>query len=907
MQRVKTNWTEKVRTLVARCFSFLHRQKLDSVLDEELRSHIELAIDENLRLGMTPQEARRKALRDFGGMEQTRENYRLRRGLPMLDQLLRDVRFGARQLMRAPGFTLTAVGTLALGLGANMAVFSLVNGLLLRPLPVPHAEELTVIYEHRSGDMRFSYSLPEPTFRAVARHREAFDSIAASSDTTMEVRTKTGTVQVMGTFVTGEYFTMLQTAPLLGRTLTVQDDQAGSPGVYAVVITEGFWHSWFQGTPDVIGKTLTIANQSFTIVGVMPKSFIGTSPVQRPQIFANIQAEPVIDAPYSSLKSGESSYWLNILGRRRKGVTLESANAALAGASTAVLEESTKDAETLTDAREHHFTLAAESGSAGFTYLRLLFRKPLVLVMSMCGGVLLLSCLNLASLLLARSEARQRELATRLALGASRRRLIQQLLIESLMIAGLGTVIGFALSPLVSHALAALLIRQQVGVFVDTAPDIRGFGFAALLTIVATLLIGLLPALRATGSSLAERMKLGGQTKPGQGFGRDRNRMLPRLLMSGEVALALLLVTGAGLLAASLTRLYRTGLGFEPKGVLNVELVMSKQSLKGDALVRWYQQYATALMHLPGVQSVSYASVLPLSSSMEGNDFSSPYSQGSPQMDTTTIGPGYFATMHTALLAGREFRWEDTSASGDKIILNEAAARMLFPGRNALGQVVKSYKHFYEVVGIVADAHYLSIQEQPPATAYRALTQATKGQESYTALVRVQGALTSVAEAARKLAVQMAPDAPAPDMNTMSSLVDDSISSERMMAVLSSFFGVFALLVTAIGLYGTLSYSTTRRTSEIGVRMALGARRAQVALMIFRENGWMVLSGSIVGLGIAMLAAKAIASFLYGTPARDPWVLAGAVAALVLVASAASMLPALRAARMQPMEALRTE
>ncbi len=478
---------------------------------------------------------------------------------------------------------------------------------------------------------------------------------------------------------------------------------------------------------------------------------------------------------------------------------------------------------------------------------------------------------------------------------------------ESLMIAIAGTGVALAVAPLVSRVLAALLLGQQSGNVLDTSLDMRVLGFGAVLTLGTALLIGLLPALRATGSGLTERMKLGGQTKAGQGFGHDRHRLLPRLLMSVEIALALLLTPGAGLLATSLTRLYRTGLGFEPKGLLNVDLEMGKQPLKGEALVRWYQEYAQALAAQPGVSHVSYAGMTPLSGSMEATTYTSAFSKGDQQTNESEIGPDYFATMQIGLHAGREFRWSDTAASGGKIILNERAARVLFPGMNALGQMVKGDDHTYQVIGIVADAHYLSIQQEPPPTAYRALSQTMQGRGSFTAVIRSAGPLAPVAERARKLAAEMAPDTPPPTVTTMSRQIDESISSERMMAILSIFFAASALLVTAIGLYGTLAYATARRTSEIGVRMALGAQRMQVAAMVFRENVWVALSGSIAGLGVALLAAKAIESFLYGTSARDPWVLGGAVLALAAVASCASMLPALRAARMQPMEALRTE
>jgi predicted permease len=902
-----------LRTLLSRVAAVFQPHKLDRELDEELRVHIELAVAENHRRGMSPKEARREALRSFGGITQIREHYRTRRGLPMLEQLMRDLRFAARQLSRAPGFAFTAILTLALGLGANTAVFSLINGLLLRPLPVPHSEALTVLRYDQSDMERMSYFFTEPMFRAIQKRRSVFDSIAAFSRTSMVLRSGSSTVQIPGALVTGEFFTMLQTPPLLGRTLTPTDDSPGSAGVYAIVISEGFWRSWFQGAPDVLGRTLNIANQSFTVVGVMPKSFIGADPAQRPQIFANIQSEPVISAPYSSLKAGYHAWWLNILGRRRDGVSIDQANAAVAAASNAVLTESVPQAQEVEDARKNHFALGAEEGSKGFTYLRLAYRKPLMLVMALCSGVLLLACLNLASLLMARAAARQRELATRLALGASRRRLIQQLLMESLMIAAVGTLTGLAVSPLVSRALAVLLLGHQPDMQLDTTPDARVFVFAALLTALAAVLTGLLPALRATSGALHEQMKRGGQTKSGQDFGRERHRLLPRLLMSVEVALALLLVAGAGLLATSLTRLYRTGLGFDANGLINIDLAMGKQPLEGDALVRWYQQYAEALGHQPGVHGVSYQGITPLSGSMEAEDYHTPFSKADAEVYANSVAPDYFATMHIPLVAGREFRWGDTAAAGNKIILNETAAKVLFPGRTALGQIVSGSKdkagksRQYEVIAVVGDAKYLSIQDPPPATAYTSMTQTMDKKISYTAVVRLQGPAAPLADAARRLAQQMAPEIPAPALTTMASQLDDSISSQRMMAMLSVFFAVCALLVTAIGLYGTLAYSTARRTSEIGVRMALGAQRTQVVALIFRENAWVAVCGAGAGLGLALLAGRALASFLYGTSTRDPWVMAVSVLALMLVAGAASLLPALRAASLQPMEALRSE
>jgi predicted permease len=437
----------------------------------------------------------------------------------------------------------------------------------------------------------------------------------------------------------------------------------------------------------------------------------------------------------------------------------------------------------------------------------------------------------------------------------------------------------------------------------DAMPDLRVFLFAALVAVVSAILIGLVPALRATSGNLNDQIKNGSHATSA----REKRRVLPRILMGVEVALALLLVVGAGLLATSVARLYRTGLGFDPKGVINLDLNMGKQSLEGDALVRWYQAFAEAMTHLPGVRAVSFASVTPMSGSVWTSDYHSPESNGDREMEMNSVAPEYFRTMRIPMLDGRDFAWADTPAAGNKIILNAMAAKILFPARNAVGQQVMKDKASYEVVGVVGNTLYASMREGAPAEGYLPITQASDKKPSYTTVVRYDGPVVPFAAAVRMLTARMAPEIPAPPMTTMSADIDESIGTERMMAMLAVFFAGCALLVTAIGLYGTLAYATARRTSEIGIRMALGAHRAQVVAMVFRENAWVAAGGSLAGLAIALLASRALASFLYGTSPRDPWVLAESVAALIFIASAASLLPALRAARIEPMQALRSE
>ncbi len=638
----RTNST--LRTLVSRTAALFRRRRLDADLDEELRAHITLAIEDNLRRGLTRQQARTAALRSFGGVSQAKEIYRSQRGLPWLEQLMRDARYGCRQLLRAPGFTLTAVFTLALGLGANTAVFSLINALLLRPLPVPHSEELAVLHYLRSDDSGPNYSFSFPLLRSIEKNHEAFQSVAGFSSTVFQVRENSGSVRVPGALVSGQYFQVLETPPLLGRYLTPQDDHPGGSGTeFPVVLSENYWRTQFNSAADVVGRKIVIANTPFIIVGVMPHSFIGADPTRRANIYAPLWAEPVTDAPYNSIANGYHSWWFRVIARRNPGISLEQGNAALQTESSAVLREVT-DAQWAKDAQKNHFLLTADPGSKGFSHLRTTFVKPLSAIFALCAAMLLLACLNLASLLMARAAARERELATRLALGASRRCLIQQLMVESLLVAILGTAAGIVAAPVVSRSLAVMILDRSPESALDTTLDLRVFAFVAMTAIFATLLIGLVPALRATSKNLNEQIKTGAHTVSTQPGKRLLPRLLPRLLMAFEVALALILVFGAALLATSLTRLYRTGLGFDPKGIVNIEFDMGKQPLDGDALVRWYQNYGDALRHKPGVENVSFADITPMNGSMWTSDYHTPVSGGDREIYMNTVSPDFFAS-----------------------------------------------------------------------------------------------------------------------------------------------------------------------------------------------------------------------------------------------------------------------
>lgn len=888
--------------------------KRDAELDEELRTHIALATEENLQRGMNADEARRRALIELGGFTQTRENYRMQRSFGWLEELMRDLRYAARQLMRNRGFSATAVLTLALALGASTAIFSLLNVLLLRPLPVARPEELAILrIDHKSLPSRESFC--EPLFRAIARRHDLFAQTFAFTQHDFLIRGNAGSVDAQGELVSGSFFSALGARPLLGRVLTEADDQrGGGPGGYAVVLSEAFWKSWFHGAPDVVGRTLTIANARFTVVGVMPARFIGANPTERPQLYAPLWTEPLIDAPYNNIEYGTSSWWLTVMARRQGNVSLAQINAALESSSHNILR-SVLPADQIAHFYDNAH-LHAIDGAQGYSYLQSQYRKPLLLLFWMCAALLLLACANLACLQMARATARERELATRLALGATRVRLVRQLMAENLLLATFGTLAGVAIAPFAGQLLASILLGVNDSTSViDTAPDLHILLFAAAMITAVSLLIGLLPSLRATAHQLAQQINGGAQTMTQS----RASRLIPRLLLGLEIALALLLVTSAGLLATSLARVYRTGIGFDPHQVACIDLNTSKQNREGADLLRWYQNYGERLQHLPGVRAVSFNAVTPLSGSTWSWDYMLPAWQSSRTLDRNEVAPAYFATLRIPLLRGREFTWNDTPASGGKVILSESAARLFFPNEDAIGKQIYTNAEVVdnkisqhpniplEVIGIVGDIRSESMQTSAPATVYQAIKQSKEKKQSYTALVRFDGAAAPLAHAARQLVAQTAPDVPAPVFHSMNEILNSTIATERLMALLAAFFAASALLIVGIGLYGTLSYTATQRRAEIGIRMALGAQRRQVVLLVCRENIGASCCGLLLGVALALAATRLLASLLYNTSTHDPWILFAAVMLLWIASALASTVPALRVARIDPAQTLRAE
>ncbi len=884
-------WLFRLRRLIQ------NRKQLDQDLEDELAFHVAMREQKHAGSGLEASAAQRKARHELGGIEKWKEALRDVRRPRALENFIADVKLAVRLLRKSPAFTLVALATLTLAISANTAVFTLLDTLLLRPLPVPQADRLTLWrIQPDKNDRPFSYAI----FRDLEAHSAGFSHVFAFSRRQLQLRTGEGTENVSGALVSGHYFSALRVAPEKGRWIGPLDDQPnGGENGPAAVISDRFWKTHFNGEVHVIGRGVTLDHVAFTVAGVMPPDFFGAEVGQKPDVYVPLALEPQIDAPFNLIAAGPRAWWLSVGARLRNGVSLAQANAILHVSSqngfTAVFPDPNWSFDNV---KRSNLYVTAQAGATGFCNARLLFREPLLIVMVLVMLVLCVACLNLASLLMARSAARERELATRSALGAGRGRLLQQLLTESLLLAAAGTAIGFAMSFVFSRALVSFLTRANDPLTFDMAPDIRVFAFVAAAAAVSTVLVGIIPALRATGPRLQQGIKEGQVSVRGA----ERQHLWPRALMGAEIALASLLMTGAGLLGYSLVLLHDAPLGFQPQGLTTLGLEMNKQQRDGKALMQFYQEFAGEVSQVRGVNDVSYGFGR-MSDDVTANGGPAHY------LGFHYVGPHYFSAMGIPLLSGRGFRWQDTDETGQKAILNEAAASLLFPRGHAIGQRFTTVdKRLVEVVGVVGDAKELkNIREAAPPTIYRPMTQNMMPRASFTMLIRSSQNPAPIITAVHTILRRLAPEVPMPGAMSMETEIAQSLATERLMATLASFFAISALLITAVGLYGTLAYSTARRTGEIGIRMALGAQRGNIIRLVLGENAALVIGGCALGLFLSFACARFINSFLFGIHAHSPAVLAVISGILVLVGLLASLIPALRASRIDPMSAIRHE
>ncbi len=830
-----------------------------------------------------------------------------------MDAIWQDLRLSLRLLAKAPAFTAVVLLTLGLGIGANTAIFGLTDQVLLRLLPVKDPDQLVLLdgpgpFQGRVfNDMTFSY----PMYRDFRDRNTVFSGVLARFPTPLTLMAGDQAERVTGELVSGNYFDVLGVRPALGRLLTADDDR--TPGGHPVVVlTHNFWMRRFAGDRGVLNRTVRLNGHPMTVVGVAQAGFFGIVLGQNPDVMVPMMMKADMTPTWDDLENRRSK-WLTVMARLKPGVTREQAEAAMnviyRRANEGELKEMPKAVSESFRQRfvaKHLFLRPGQKGRGG---LRQQFGTPILVLMGMVGLVLLIACANVANLLLARGAARQKDVAIRLALGASRGAVVRQRLVESLLLAAGGASLGLAFAWWTGGLLIRALPLDEAGTTLSTSPDARVVGFALAAAVVTALLFGLAPALQSTRPALTSTLKdEAGSVVGGTGHSRFRQG-----LVVAQVGLSVLLLAGAGLFARSLYNLRTLDPGFEAGQLLGFSLDPSLSGYSRDRSIAVFLQLQDELASLPEVRAVT-ASVLPL---MSGDDWQSTVRVEGYQAKegedmnpgVNAVAPGYFSTLGQPLLMGREFTAKDGSGAPRVAVINETMAKYFFGTGNPLGH------HFgfgrdtgtpIEIVGVVKDSKSASLRDTSARFVYTPYMQEDEVGEM-TFYVRARGRAANIASSARQVAARVDPNLPVFNMKTMTTTIDESLFVERMVAALSIAFGALATLLAAIGLYGVMSYSVARRTREIGIRMALGAERGSVMWLVLREVALMVAVGVAAGLPLALALSRVVQSQLFALSAHDPASLAAAAIVLAAVALVAGYLPARRATRVDPMTALRYE
>jgi predicted permease len=891
---------------------FFNRSRWDDERTRELESYVAIETDDNIARGMAPDEARLAAIRKLGNRTLVREDIYQMNTIGFLDSAWRDLKYAARLLRLNPGFAVVAILSLALGVGANTAIFQLLDAVRIRTLPVPDPQRLVEIRiadakPGRTG--RFMGRRPMltyPLFEQVRDRQQAFDGLAAWGTSSFNL-TRSGEARyALGLWVNGDFFNTLGVKAMLGRTLNGDDDRRGCAAPPAVV-SYGFWQRELGGEAGAIGRTLDLEGQAFHIVGVTPPQFFGMEVGRTFDVAIPLCAEPLTRVP-SGLDKPD--FWfLGVFARLKKGWTIERATAHLATISPQIFQLTSPPRYRPEDTKNYlAFTFAAFPAGTGVSTLRRDYEAPLWLLLATTGLVLVIACANLANLLLARATAREREIAVRLAIGASRGRIVRQLLAESLLLSAIGAAGGLLIAQWLSQFLVGFLRTESNRIFVDLATDWRVFAFTGVLAVATCLIFGLTPAIRATSTEPGAAMKAGsrGSTDSRERFG------LRRSLVVVQVALSLVLVVGALLFVRSLRNLMLLDAGFRQEGVLVVNLDLRGAGIPEESRRAAFDALSVRLRALPGVDAGAEAFIVPVSGSGWNNRIVIDGEARKQNVNFNAVGRGYFRTMATPMLAGRDFDDRDTTQSRKVAIVTERFAHMFFAGQNPVGKTFQVEegagveRPVYEIVGLVKDAKYTDLREEFLPIAFLAASQEARPDPFLTVVLRSSAPLTTITSAVTS-AVAAAHPYVIVQFQTLNTIVRESLLRERLMATLSGFFGLLAGLLATIGLYGVMSYMVERRKNEIGIRIALGADRSSVVTMIMREAATLLAAGLIVGGVAAIAAARWASALLFGLRPSDPVTLAAAAVALTAVAALASYVPAVRASRLEPTVALREE
>jgi len=848
---------------------------------------------------------------------------------------LQDIRYGIRMLVKNPGFTIIAVLTLALGIGANTAIFSVLDSVLLRTLPVAHPEQLVLLTDPDSHGSSFGSEGGDRTllayseFQYLRDHNEVFPSIFASDSQIAKTpvtfgRSSSGAVSTEETvrtrLVSGDYFSTLEAKPAVGRMFTREMDRAPGDAPFVVASYE-FWKQRFNLDPSIIGKTIQIHQTSFEIIGVTSAGFSGETAGEVPDVWVPITMQEAIYPGrdlLSASQDGLNQYmWLQVIARRKPEATLEKAKASINVTFTRLLESelgsrlSAEERKGLMDQR-----INLQAGARGSSTLRGEYGDSLKVLMALVGFVLLIACANVANLLLARGSVRKKEFAVRLAIGAGRRRLIRQLMSESLLLALAGAVAGILLAQWADTLLLQMVSRMSRGhevIQIDLRPDARMLGFALFVTILSAILFGLIPALRVTRVDLSPILK----SSAGGEAGESGNRRLPvaKVLVIAQVAISLILLVAAGLFVHSLSKLSEVNLGYQRENLLLFQIDGRPAGYKGAANLRFQQELLEKFSNVPGVRAATLSSNGLFSDSESGDPISvedyMPKTGEKPNSRMDHIGPGYFSTVGIPILIGREIGPQDSGSGPRAAVINQEFARHFFGSTNPIGKKVRDVypgnPQEMEIVGIVADAKYNSLREKTPTRIYAPYFN-PMWEHSYAFFeIRTQADPASVSASLRKIVRETNSAIQPIEIKTMPGLVDDSLHTDRFVARLAGVFGFLAMLLASIGLYGIMTYTVARRTRDIGIRMALGAQPGGVLWLVLRETLLLVLVGVAVGLPVAFAGTRLLKSMLFGLGVVDPVAIVVSTMMLAAIAALAGFLPARRAMRVDPMIALRYE
>jgi len=888
------------------------RDRLETDLAEEMEAHLEMRAEHWRAQGLSTEEAARRARLEFGGLDRYKDECRQARGLRLLDELRSDTRYALRQMRRAPVFTAVAVTTLALAIGANTAIFSLVEAVLLKTLPVARPGELRelqwtsrrwkAVAKNYDGAGRgnaakevVAWSFAVPVFAYVRDHSASFSDLFSFGGITRVSVSAGGHAELAkGQLVSGQFFRGLGLDAALGRTLGPADDGPAAPAV--VVVSDAFWRRAFGGDPGVVGRTIHVNTAPVTIVGVTPRGFLGVKPGDAVDLMVPMAQLRIFDEPADSLEDA-GRWWVRVMGRLRPGVPTEQARVE----TETLVHQAIVPAGPANEYEPPRVDL--NDGGRGIDTARWAFETPLRVMMAATGAILLVACANIAGLLLMRGAARQREIAMRAALGAGRARLVRQVLTESTLLAvlggGLGVLVAYALRQVIPVALRPVANPIDL----DMEPRVFLFAFSTLACLLTGVACGLVPALRATrvGAKLALTRPVAGRAEGPRRLGGGRT------LVAFQVAVSLVLLVAGGLFVRTMVNLRTQAMGFQPERLLVFQMNATLNGYAEDRLDDFYRQVIERVGALPGVRTVTCSRYgIP-------DQGATRFGVKATRDDGTTsegkayvhyVAPRYFETMGVPLRAGRDVSWTDGRSASRVALVNQALARQYFAGASPVGRRVELEGKSAEVIGLVGDVKFYT-RETPLPTVYVPYPQSS--QRSMTFAVKTSAEPSVLAGSIRAALAALDPDVPIYALRTQEEQIDLAIRQARVFAHLVSGVAVLALLLACLGIYGTLAYSVVRRTTEIGVRMALGADRPRVVLMVLRESLVPVLAGLAAGLVVALAGSRVLSAMLFGVEPNDARTLLGSAALLLATALLAAWLPSRRASRVEPMSALRCE